>query len=95
MGKYTNIDGFFMVDVPDTNVVLGFQWLYYIGSYTTNQRSMEMKFTDSKNGKNVVLSTMHQYPPKIVPSNSMEVVLQSGEIEWEVEFFITDNKQSE
>lgn len=35
MGNYIVVDDLFIVDVPETNVVLGFQWLYYIGSYTT------------------------------------------------------------
>lgn len=35
MGNYIVVDDLFIVDVPETNVVLGVQWLYYIRSYTT------------------------------------------------------------
>jgi hypothetical protein len=45
---------FFMVDVPDTNVVLGVQWIYSIGIYATDHKTMEMDFT-SPNGKKMVL----------------------------------------
>jgi hypothetical protein len=44
MGNYSMTNDFFMVDVPDTNAVLGVQWIYSIGIYTTNQRTMEMEF---------------------------------------------------
>ena len=44
LGNYTITDDFFMVKVPDTNVVLGVQWLYSLGKYTTNYQTMEMEF---------------------------------------------------
>jgi hypothetical protein len=47
-------DDFFMVDVPDTNVVFGVQWIYSIGRYTTDQRTVETEFT-GPNGKKVVI----------------------------------------
>ena len=34
--NYTFVDGFYVVDVADNNVVLGVQWLYYIGDHTLN-----------------------------------------------------------
>ena len=36
LGNYTVTDNFFMVKVPNTNMVLGVQWLYSLGKYTTN-----------------------------------------------------------
>jgi hypothetical protein len=81
-------DDFFMVDVPDTNVVLGVQWIYSIGRYTTDQRTVETEFT-GPNRKKVVIRSIHQYPLKIVSSHSMEEVLRHGDIEWVVECFIS------
>ena len=37
-------DSFYVVDVSDTHVVLGIQWLYSIGKYTRDYREMEMAF---------------------------------------------------
>jgi hypothetical protein len=91
MGNYSMTDDFFVVDVPDTNVVLGVQWIYSIGRYTTDQRTMEMEFT-GPDGKKVVLRAMHQYPPKIVSSHNMEAVMRHGDIEWVVECFISDRE---
>ena len=34
--EYTVIDGFYVVNVVDTNLVLGVQWLYSIGEHTIN-----------------------------------------------------------
>jgi hypothetical protein len=59
MGNYSMIDNLFVVDIPDTNVVLGVQCLYSIGRYTTDQRTMEMEFT-GLDGKKLVLQAMHQ-----------------------------------
>jgi hypothetical protein len=35
---------------------------------------------------------MHQYPPKIVSSHSMEAVMRHGDIEWAVECYISDRE---
>ena len=52
LGNYQMIDSFYVVDVADTHVVLGVQWLYSIGKYTTDYRAMEMEFQgpDGKRG---------------------------------------------
>ena len=44
LGTYNMTDSFYVVNVADTNVVLGVQWLCSIGKYTTNYRAMEMEF---------------------------------------------------
>lgn len=44
MGNYLIIDHFFMVDVPDTNMVMGVEWLYSLGRVMTDQRKPEMEF---------------------------------------------------
>jgi hypothetical protein len=85
-------DDFFMVDVPDTNVVLGVQWIYSIGRYTTDQRTVETEFT-GPNGKKVVIRSIHQYLLKIVSSHNMEEVMRHGDIEWVVECFISHREQ--
>jgi hypothetical protein len=89
MGNYSMTDDLFMMDIPDTNVVLGVQWIYSIGRYTTDQRTMDMEFIGSY-GKKVVLRAMRQYPPKIVSSHNMEAIMRHGDIEWVVESFISD-----
>jgi len=39
MGNYSVTDHFFVVDVSDTNVVMGVQWLYSLGRFTTDWSS--------------------------------------------------------
>jgi hypothetical protein len=91
MGNYSMTEDFFVVDIPDTNVVLGVQWIYFNGRCTTGQRTMEMKFT-RPDGKKVVLWAMHRYPPKIVSSHNMEAVMRHDDIEWVVECFISNRE---
>ena len=43
MGTYTVTDHFFVVDIPDTTVVLGVQWLIALGKVTTDWEMMEME----------------------------------------------------
>ena len=69
LGNYTVIETFYVVHVPDINVVLGVQWLY-----STNYQTMEMEFTGAE-GQKVVLRGMNNYPPIAVTSHRMEVVL--------------------
>ena len=84
-------DSFYVVNVADTNVVLGVQWLYSIGKYTTDYRAMEMEF-QGPDGKQVVLRGMNTYPQKLVSSQRMEVVLRQGDIEWSIECLVTFRK---
>ena len=62
MGNYSMTIDFFLVDVLNTNMVMGVQWLYSLGRVTTDWRKLEMEFTGS-DGKLVVLRGMHLYPP--------------------------------
>ena len=36
MGTYTSVDYFFVVDIPDTNIIFGVQWLITLGKVTTD-----------------------------------------------------------
>ena len=42
--NYQMTDSFYVVNVADTNVLLGVQWLYSIGKYTTYYRATKMEF---------------------------------------------------
>ena len=54
VGNYTFVDSFSVVDVADTNVVLGVQCIYYIGEHTVKYPFPEMKFQYSKGVLRVV-----------------------------------------
>jgi hypothetical protein len=44
LGRYTLTHDFYVVDIPDTNIILGVQWLSTLGPITTNYKTMEMSF---------------------------------------------------
>ena len=60
-------DSFYVMNVADADVVLGVQWLYSIGKYTTYYRAMEMEF-QGPDGERIVLRGMNTYSPKPVSS---------------------------
>ena len=80
-----------MVDVSDTNVVLGVQWLYSIGEHTVNYQIFEMKFQDSK-GVLRVVREQHTYPNQVMTCNSIRSILRHDDIEWHAECHITSPK---
>ena len=43
MGSYTLVDQFFVVDIPDTNVIFGVQWLITLGKVTTDWEALQME----------------------------------------------------
>ena len=43
MGSYTLVDHFFVVDIPDTNIILGVQWLITLGNVTTEWKALKME----------------------------------------------------
>ena len=52
--NYTYVDSFYVVDVADTNIVLGLKWLYSIGEHSVNDQIPEIKFQDSTGALRVV-----------------------------------------
>jgi hypothetical protein len=62
LGNYTLTDTFYVVDLSDTNVVLGVQWLYSLGEIGFNYQTLTMSFRDA-NGSRVVLRGMSTGAP--------------------------------
>jgi len=73
MGNYSLTDQFFTVDVPDTNVVLGVQWLYSLRRVTTDWQKLEMEFL-GPDGEMVLLRGMHSYPPQTVSAHGWRYI---------------------
>jgi hypothetical protein len=70
---------FYVVDLSDTNVVLGVQWMFTLGKITTNYQTLEMGLRD-QDGKKVVLRGMSIGAPKTVSSKRMERIFRHGEV---------------
>jgi hypothetical protein len=75
LGNYTLTDDFYVVDLADTNIVLGIRWLYSLGDIKMNYQIMRMEFRD-KEGRRVVLRGMNTDPPRIVTTKRMEAALR-------------------
>ena len=71
---------FYVVNVVDTNMVLGFKWLYSIGEHSMNYKIPQMSFKDAE-GKQVVMKGMNTYPSQLIFDNSMRSILRHGDIE--------------
>jgi hypothetical protein len=78
LGNYTMRDTFYVVDLVDTDVVLGVQWLITLGNISTNYQTLEMGFRDSE-GKKIVLRGMSIGPPRTVSVKRMERIFCHGE----------------
>ena len=91
IGNYNFVDSFYVVDVADTNLVLGLQRLYSIGENSVNYQILEMKFQYSTGVLRVVRGK-HTYPKKLVNCNSMRSILRHWDIEWAAECYITSPK---
>jgi hypothetical protein len=65
LGNYTVQDTFYVVDLSDTDVVLGVQWMITLRKITTNYQTLEMGFRD-QDMKKVVLRGMLTGAPRTV-----------------------------
>ena len=63
------------MDLLDTNIILGVQWLSTLGPITTNYKTMEMYFTE-ENGKKVVLRGMTGNTHRVVTAKRMEAIFK-------------------
>ena len=88
IGDYTVKDNFYVVNVADTNMVLGVQWLYSIGEHSVNYQVPQIIFKDAE-GKPMVLKGMNTYPNQLISAKSMRSVMRHGDIKWAIAFQIT------
>ena len=72
-------EDFYVVDVEDSDAVLGVQWLQTLGDITTNYKHMTMKFF-TPGGKQVVLRGMANNAPIVVSNKRMEAIFRHGDV---------------
>ena len=70
LGDYTVKEKFYVVNVADTNMVLGVQWLYSISDHSMNYKILQISFKDAE-GKSLVLKGMNYYPSQVIFSTTM------------------------
>ena len=63
MGTYTLTDHFFVVNISDTNMIQGVQWLITLGKVTTDWKALKMESDDEKIGRHEKILGQHTYPP--------------------------------
>jgi hypothetical protein len=93
LGNYTLTDDLYVVDLADTNIVLGIEWLYSLGDIKMYQ-IMRMEFRD-KQGRRVFLRGMSTDLLRIMATKRMEVALRHRNIAWVAECVITPQKERE
>jgi hypothetical protein len=81
LGNYTLSDDFYVVNLADSNLVLGIQWIYSLGDINMNYKSMRMEFRDTE-CKRVVLRGMTTKPPRIVLAQRMEAIFRHRDTAW-------------
>jgi hypothetical protein len=94
LGNYTLTDTFYVVDLSDTDAVLGVQWLYSLGEIGFNYQTLTMSFRDA-NGSRVVLRGMSTGAPRAVSTKRMERIFRHGDVAYAAECWITTRKDSE
>ena len=75
LGRHDLAQDFYVMDLPDTNIILGVQWLSTLGPITTNYKTMEMSFIE-ETWKKVVLRGMKGNTPRVVTTKCMEGIFR-------------------
>jgi hypothetical protein len=91
LGRYTLIQDFYVVDIPDTNIILGVQWLSTLGPITTNYKTMEMSFT-TEEGKRVTLKGMTGESPRVVTAKKMHAIFRHEEVAYATKCFVMETR---
>jgi hypothetical protein len=63
------------MDLPNTNIILGVQWLNTLGPITTNYKTMKMSIVE-EGGRKVVLRGMTGNSAKVVTTKRMEAIFR-------------------
>jgi hypothetical protein len=93
LGNYTVRDTFYVVDLSDTDVVLGVQWMITLGTITTNYQTLEMGFRN-RDGKKVVLRGMSTGAPRIVSASVVKLVSANNSLGSRKQRFVKLGKRS-
>jgi hypothetical protein len=94
LGNYTLTDTFYVVDLSNTDAVLGVQWLYSLGEIGFNYQTLTMSFRDA-NRSRVVLRGMSTGAPRALSTKRMERIFRHGDVAYATECWITTQKDSE
>lgn len=81
--KINNYDfktNFYVVNMGDTDLVLGMTWLHDVGEFTLNLREMEMRF--QLDGKTHILKAIQDSEFKMMSCRRMESLLRHNQVEW-------------
>jgi hypothetical protein len=84
LGRHELIHDVYVMDLPDTNIILGVQWLSTLGPITTNYKTMEMSLSE-EGGRKVVLRGMTGKSAKVVTTKRMEAIFRREEIVYAAE----------
>jgi hypothetical protein len=93
LGNYTMTDTFYVVDLSDTDAVLGVQWLYSLGEIGFNYQTLTMSFKDAS-GSRVVLRGMFTEAPRAISTKRMERIFHHGDVAYATDCWITTRKDS-
>jgi hypothetical protein len=88
LGRHDLAQDLYVMDLLDTNIILGVQWRSMLGPITTNYKTMEMSFTE-ENGKKVVLRGMIGNTPRVVTTKRMEAIFRREDIAYVAEYRIS------
>jgi hypothetical protein len=84
LGRHELVQDVYVMDLLDTNLILGVQWLSMLGHITTNYKTMEISFTE-EGGRKVVLRGMTGNSTKVVTAKRMEAIFRREEIVYAAE----------
>jgi hypothetical protein len=84
LGRHDLAQDFYVMDLPDTNIILGVQCLSTLGPITTNYKAMEMSFTE-ESGRKVVLRGMSGNTARVITTKRMEAIFRRKEIAYAAE----------
>jgi hypothetical protein len=84
LGRHDLARDFYVMDLPDTNIILEVQWLSTLGPITTNYKTMEMFFRE-ESGRKVVLRGMFGNTTRVVTTKHMEAIFRIDEIVYAIE----------
>jgi hypothetical protein len=75
LGRHELVQDVYVMDLSDTNIILGVQWLSTLGPITTNYNTMEISFV-LEGGRKVVLRGMTGNSARVVTTKRMESIFR-------------------
>ncbi|XP_059066288.1 uncharacterized protein LOC131857619 [Cryptomeria japonica] len=93
LGKHPTKEDFYVVELGDSDVILGIPWIHSLGRFYLDHPKLELGFT--QNGQEVLIQGLHDGTTRMVTSKKLERIFRRSQGEWAAQCMVLDKNSNQ